>query len=96
MLLAMLLAWPSSAAEYAYFNDLLLRHAQNFDPAMRTAFYNCMWYRADCNPGARLTNWMNQIMERELSLASKPSTYICNGFALRPIIFMRISTWKPP
>uniref|UniRef100_A0A915JH50 Uncharacterized protein n=1 Tax=Romanomermis culicivorax TaxID=13658 RepID=A0A915JH50_ROMCU len=87
MPLAMLLAWPCSATKYAYVNDLLISHAQNFNPATRTTSYNCMWYCPDGNPRTRLTDWMNQIPKREPSFSSKPGTYVCNWFPLRLIIF---------
>uniref|UniRef100_A0A915I0J0 Integrase zinc-binding domain-containing protein n=1 Tax=Romanomermis culicivorax TaxID=13658 RepID=A0A915I0J0_ROMCU len=50
MPLATLLAPPCSSPEYAYINDLLIPQAQTFHLATCTAFYNCMWYRADANP----------------------------------------------
>uniref|UniRef100_A0A915ILW6 Uncharacterized protein n=1 Tax=Romanomermis culicivorax TaxID=13658 RepID=A0A915ILW6_ROMCU len=50
MPLAALLASPCSAAEYTHINDLLVWHAQSFDLATPTAFYDCMWYRANGNP----------------------------------------------
>uniref|UniRef100_A0A915J0Z9 Uncharacterized protein n=1 Tax=Romanomermis culicivorax TaxID=13658 RepID=A0A915J0Z9_ROMCU len=69
MPLAALLASPCFATKYTYIKDLLVRHPQNFDLATRVPFYNCMWYRADGNPGMGLMDWMNRIPERELSLA---------------------------
>uniref|UniRef100_A0A915K3J2 Uncharacterized protein n=1 Tax=Romanomermis culicivorax TaxID=13658 RepID=A0A915K3J2_ROMCU len=48
--LAAVLASPCSAAEFAYVNDLLARHAQSLDLARCTAFYACLWYRANGNP----------------------------------------------
>uniref|UniRef100_A0A915LBD5 Uncharacterized protein n=1 Tax=Romanomermis culicivorax TaxID=13658 RepID=A0A915LBD5_ROMCU len=87
MPLVALLASPCSTAEYAYINDLLIGHTQTFDLAMRTAFYNCMWYPADSNPRTHLMDWMNQIPEREPSFTSEPSSYVCNRFTLPLIIF---------
>uniref|UniRef100_A0A915KDL6 Uncharacterized protein n=1 Tax=Romanomermis culicivorax TaxID=13658 RepID=A0A915KDL6_ROMCU len=76
MPLAPLLASPCSTAEYAYLYDLLMCHAQNFDPAMHTAFYNCMWYGAEGNPQVHLTDWMNRIPEREPSFSFQMVTAI--------------------
>uniref|UniRef100_A0A915K7I5 Uncharacterized protein n=1 Tax=Romanomermis culicivorax TaxID=13658 RepID=A0A915K7I5_ROMCU len=46
-----------------------------------------MWYRADSNPRTWLTNWMNHIPERDPTFDHQPGTYVCNHFALPPIIF---------
>uniref|UniRef100_A0A915K870 Uncharacterized protein n=1 Tax=Romanomermis culicivorax TaxID=13658 RepID=A0A915K870_ROMCU len=87
MLLAVLFASTCSIAEYAYLNNLLICHAQNFDLATLTPFYNCMWYRADSNPRTCLMDWMNWITQREPSFSSESGTHVCNQFALCPIIF---------
>uniref|UniRef100_A0A915HQ77 Uncharacterized protein n=1 Tax=Romanomermis culicivorax TaxID=13658 RepID=A0A915HQ77_ROMCU len=50
MPLAVLLASPCSATEYAYVNDLLIFHTKNFNPASHAAFYKCIWYRPNSNP----------------------------------------------
>uniref|UniRef100_A0A915IKA9 Uncharacterized protein n=1 Tax=Romanomermis culicivorax TaxID=13658 RepID=A0A915IKA9_ROMCU len=87
MPLAVLLAPPCSATEYAYINEMLVPHTQNLDLATHTVFYKCMWYRADSNPRTGLTEWMNRIPEREPSFSSNFGTYVCNQFALYRIIF---------
>uniref|UniRef100_A0A915KR17 Uncharacterized protein n=1 Tax=Romanomermis culicivorax TaxID=13658 RepID=A0A915KR17_ROMCU len=58
MPLAMLLASRCSAAEYAYVNDLLLRHSQDMDSVTCT-----MFYQNKGNPKSRLSDWMNRIPE---------------------------------
>uniref|UniRef100_A0A915I922 Secreted protein n=1 Tax=Romanomermis culicivorax TaxID=13658 RepID=A0A915I922_ROMCU len=87
MSLAALLASLCSAEEYASVNDLLLRHTQTMTPEIRATFYECMWYRTDGNLKSRLTNWMNHIPKCEPAFTTDPRTFICNRFALCPIIF---------
>uniref|UniRef100_A0A915L8Q4 Uncharacterized protein n=1 Tax=Romanomermis culicivorax TaxID=13658 RepID=A0A915L8Q4_ROMCU len=80
------LASLCSAAEYAYINDVLARHAQSLDRATCTTFHACMWYPADGDPRTRLTDWMNGIPQCKPAFDHEPGTYICNCFPLCPII----------
>uniref|UniRef100_A0A915IND0 Uncharacterized protein n=1 Tax=Romanomermis culicivorax TaxID=13658 RepID=A0A915IND0_ROMCU len=87
MPLTMVIASPCSTAKFAYVNDLLAQHEQMLDGVPRTLLYKCMWFHADGNPHARLTDWMNHIPEHEPAFGHNPENYICNHFALHPIIF---------